>query len=180
MKRMDLTVGSFVRLNRGEPIPADVVLFCASSEDRPVWEDTTQLDGENPVTMSMQAPAIHSSGLQERIFVRVEVAEDDWTFAVTVFTGIKTKLMLHARIPTKRSQVEETPASGWKFQFVSQGSIPSVTVTSERVASHEVRNQLVAKIAKTPKLLRRVDYSGVVPEVPVQAKANDVWYAAKV
>ena len=130
--------------------------------------------------MSKQAPAIHSSGLQGRLVVRVEVAEDDWTFAVTVFTGVKTKLMLDARIPTKRSRVEETPASGWKFQFVSRESIPSFTVTSDRVASHEVRNQVVVKIAKTPTLLRRVDNSGVVPEVPVQAKAYDVWYAAKV
>ena len=34
----------------------------------------------------MQAPAIHSSGLQGHLVVRVEVAEDDWAFAVTVIT----------------------------------------------------------------------------------------------
>ena len=44
MKWMDLTVGSFARLNRDEPIPADVVLFSASSDDGSVWVDTTQLD----------------------------------------------------------------------------------------------------------------------------------------
>ena len=105
-----------MRLNRGEPILASVVLFCASRSDGSVWEDTTQVDGETAETRVCtggddvdEAPTILSSGLQELLVVRVEVAEDDWAF--TVFTGAKTRLMLTLGHPQRDHGSRTAPST---------------------------------------------------------------------
>ena len=49
MKWLDLTVGSFVRLNRGEPIPADVILFC-------VFQVMMDLFGRTPRSSTTKTP----------------------------------------------------------------------------------------------------------------------------
>jgi len=46
-KWKDVAVGSFLRINRDEPVPADMVLLTCSNEDGVAYVDTVQLDGES-------------------------------------------------------------------------------------------------------------------------------------
>ncbi|CAE8583409.1 unnamed protein product, partial [Polarella glacialis] len=42
----DVAVGDFIRLNRDDPVPADVLMVCSSQAEGVVFVDSAQLDGE--------------------------------------------------------------------------------------------------------------------------------------